>query len=1033
MATSPTFRDIESSLKEALYETLEGILSPHREDRQAAEQRIQALEVTDDFGIHLTEFVVDRNGPLEIRQLSSVLLKQYVEVHWSPEAEKFRPPELKQATKERIKELLPLGLHESISKVRASVAYAISAIARWDWPENWPGLFDILVNCLSGQSEFAVHGAMRVLSEFTRDLTDTQLPNVGPVILQEMYRIFQSDNQYSIRTRGRAVEIFATVTGLVASTGMYQKGFVQQYLQPVIPMFCEKFVKYLGQPNGPVSDTGLKTDIIKAVNCLAKKLSKYVANYLPQILPPIWDTLVQSAKLYQEEMVNGGNDEDIDEKEVDSDGEIINFNNLIIAIFEFIQIFMDHKKFSGLLTNLAGETIYYLIIFMQITEEQIELWTVNPSQFVEEDAQCAFAYNVRISAQELLYALIQRSEEDSVNTLCGIVTRHIEAANSMRATNENSWKLSEAAIFALSTARDQLVDKLKAGELQFDIVGFLDRVILGILNDSSAHPFLLGRCLCLAGRCARQIPPEMIPRFLEATVNGLQENQPICIRISSVRAVYWFCEAPTAPNDLIDNSVRSQLSAMFQGLFNLVANQPTIEVLNLVMETFAVVISVDKDFTASVEGKICPLTIAVFVKYHSDPEILSICQDIFKELTENPQCIEPLQTRLIPTLVSMLTANSQDKTGEEGTKEVALDVLQVLVQFSPRNLSSALVESAFPAACHCILNSDDNGTLQSGGEVIRTYLLAGARQVIDHRDSEGRTGLHYILQIVAQLLNPQSSEFTATFVGRLMTTLIRKVGSSLGENLDLLLKAVLSKMQRAETLTVMQSLLMVYAHLINTEFDAVLNFLSTVPGPTGQSALAFVLVEWVARQHSFFGSYDRKVTIVALSKILEHGVTNDDARLNEIMVKGDEIFPLTDDGVRTRSKTQSQPHQWTTVPILVKIFKLIINEIFNDMEAGCAISQDTEDSDEEEVVDENDVFINPGNESDLLRITDETDDEDDPELLQDSIYHLNLNQYLRDFLTNFSNHHCFPAFIQHLNPIEQKILNNLNITLPFIQ
>ena len=34
---------------------------------------------------------------------------------------------------------------------------------------------------------------MRVLTEFTRDLSDTHLPNVGPVILQEMFRIIQSD------------------------------------------------------------------------------------------------------------------------------------------------------------------------------------------------------------------------------------------------------------------------------------------------------------------------------------------------------------------------------------------------------------------------------------------------------------------------------------------------------------------------------------------------------------------------------------------------------------------------------------------------------------------------------------------------------------------------------------------------------------------------------------------------------------------------------------------------------------------------
>jgi hypothetical protein len=135
----------------------------------------------------------------------------------------------------------------------------------------------------------------------------------------------------------------------------------------------------------------------------------------------------------------------------------------------------------------------------------------------------------------------------------------------------------------------------------------------------------------------------------------------------------------------------------------------------------------------------------------------------------------------------------------------------------------------------------------------------------------------------------KSSEFTATFVGRLITTLIRKAGNSLGENLDLLLKAVLSKMQRTETPTVMQSLLMIYAHLINSEFDAVLNFLSTVPGPTGESALVFVLTEWMNKQQLFFGNYDRKVATIALCKVLEYGVTHDDSRLNEITVEGDLI------------------------------------------------------------------------------------------------------------------------------------------------
>ena len=63
-------------------------------------------------------------------------------------------------------------------QVRAAVAYTISAIAHWDWPEEWPELFDVLLEALHSQNEFAVQGSVRVLKEFTRDLPDSQITEV---------------------------------------------------------------------------------------------------------------------------------------------------------------------------------------------------------------------------------------------------------------------------------------------------------------------------------------------------------------------------------------------------------------------------------------------------------------------------------------------------------------------------------------------------------------------------------------------------------------------------------------------------------------------------------------------------------------------------------------------------------------------------------------------------------------------------------------------------------------------------------------
>lgn len=89
------------------------------------------------------------------------------------------------------------------------------------------------------------------------------------------------------------------------------------------------------------------------------------------------------------------------------------------------------------------------------------------------------------------------------------------------------------------------------------------------------------------------------------------------------------------------------------------------------------------------------------------------------------------------------------------------------------------------------------------------------------------------MQVTTLLLNPMTSEFTAAFVGRLVIAIVLKVGNLLGENIHLLLKAVISKMQLVESLSVAMSLVMTFAHLVVTQMDAVLNFLSTVPGPTG--------------------------------------------------------------------------------------------------------------------------------------------------------------------------------------------------------
>nr|XP_015814669.2 importin-9 [Nothobranchius furzeri] len=1028
---------VQQGLKEALIETLTAILSPVQEVRAAAEEQVKVLEVTEEFGVHLAELTVDPWGALAIRQLASVILKQYVETHWCSQSEKFRPPETTDQAKADIRELLPSGLRESISKVRSSVAYAVSAIAHWDWPEAWPQLFTLLMEMLVSGDVNAVHGAMRVLTEFTREVTDTQMPLVAPVILPEMYKIFTMAEVYSIRTRSRAVEIFTTCANLICAIEELEKGAAKALIFPVVQQFTEAFVQALQMPDGPSSDSGLKMEVLKAVTALVKNFPKPMVSSMQQILPIVWNTLTESAAFYVRTEVNYT--EEVDNP-VDSDGEVLGFENLVFSIFEFVHTLLENNKFKSTVKKALPELIYYIILYMQITEDQIKVWTANPQQFVEDEDDDTFSYSVRISAQDLLLAVAAEFQNESAAALAAAATRHLQEAEQAKSSgNEHWWKIHEACMLALGSVKTIITENVKNGRIQFDMHGFLASVILADLNLAAASPFLLGRALWAASRFTAAMSPELIQQFLQATVSGLHESQPPSVRISAVRAIWGYCDQLKLSEST--HVLQPFLPSILDGLIQLAA-QFSSDVLTLVMETLCIVCTVDPAFTTSAENKICPLTIAIFLKYNNDPVVTSLVQDIFKELAQIEGCQGPMQMRLIPTLVSIMQA-PPDKI-PSALCSTSVDILTTVVRNTKPPLSELLVCQAFPVVAQCTIRTDDNTIMQNGGECLRAYVSVALEQIAQWRDEQGNSGLWYVMQVVNQLLDPRTSEFTAAFVGRLVSTLISRAGTELGDQLDQILRAILSKMQQAETLSVMQSLIMVFAHLVHSQLEPLLEFLCSLPGPTGKPALEFVMTEWMSRQHLFYGQYEGKVSTVALCKLLQHSINADDKRLQDIMVKGDEIYSA-EDGIRTRSKSAKNPERWTNIPLLVKIYKLIINELSTVMEANASRgntadwSQDSsgiwDDQEEEEGEDDDDDDEGLAGQllSDLIASSKydddyyEDDDEDDPDALKDPIYQIDLQAYLTDFLTQFSQQPCYSMFSGHLNNTERQTLQTIGL------
>ena len=64
------------------------------------------------------------------------------------------------------------------------------------------------------------------------------------------------------------------------------------------------------------------------------------------------------------EVVNEGGDED---EVANSDGEVLGFETLVFAIFEFVDALVEAKRFRGAVKSGLSDLMYYIVLYMQIT------------------------------------------------------------------------------------------------------------------------------------------------------------------------------------------------------------------------------------------------------------------------------------------------------------------------------------------------------------------------------------------------------------------------------------------------------------------------------------------------------------------------------------------------------------------------------------------------------------------------------------------------------------------------------------------
>ncbi|KAJ3272055.1 Importin 9 [Terramyces sp. JEL0728] len=869
-----------------LNQVLESCLSQNQEIRNQGQSLLSQLQHHKNFCDELFYFVIS-NNQLAKRQLAAVTLKNSVDQIISSDP----------ASKEYLKKGLVLHLNEPNSAIRSNIALTISKIAHLEWPEQWPNLFLELIELLKGDLN-SCHGALSVLTDFVRDdLSDLAFPQVAPILLPELYKIFTGN--YPSNLRAKAVSICKDFVEMIYMVKEEHPEAVPNYLEPFITVWVGTFTQILKESDNIQIKNQVLLIIVKLVRAFPKQMSSYIMPFMETI----WNEATTLKTAYQENYIKNNNEV---AEEVDSDGETHSLNTILYSCFDYIQQVCRKKAVKPLLENSLPDIFRVLLVYLQITDEMESNWSRDMNQFVQDDDEEASAYNVRIAVEQCLINLIDAFKAKGVKALFEVCAENFIISKEQRqAGNAMWWKLNEASLFALGRFPGELIEQ--AQSLNMDYI-FTDIVV----SDMTCHdlPFLQGRALWFSSQFASDLPDNLVGQYLTVCVDALiLPHINFAVKVFAMKAVRGFLSSGK-------KSVGASHQAnVIKGLASLAVHVKD-DLLILLLETLTLAVGINKEITAQHEELLTSVFVTLLDDCSEDLFITELLHELFTELSANELMSASFQTKMFPILSNAIDMEQVPKNPT--ISATALDLLTELIKNVPDPLPNAYTIDIFPKVMQMMLTVDDSGLLQNGQETLKVLVNRDFNGIAQWNNGN-RGGLDYLLEFIGKMLAPTESESSALFIGNLIIKLIQKGDDLILPYIPTLLTAVIHRLDQAKIPAFIETLVLIFCHLIQSKSATVIEFLAGL-AINSSTGLEIFLRNWCECFNDISGVYETKLSTNAMLILFSSG----DARLANVTVKGDLI--ITNTKIMTRSRAKANPEQYSTLTFPQKAVGLLIGE-----------------------------------------------------------------------------------------------------------
>ncbi|WWC66093.1 uncharacterized protein I303_108715 [Kwoniella dejecticola CBS 10117] len=1033
---------------------LQATLNPDESLRKQAEEQLKQLFLIPEGGLSLAKILLAQDVDLHQRQMR-VLLQQYVNQHWTPASASFQHPITPIEIKAQIRPLIFSGLSDSQRKIRLSAAFALSTIARYDWPDDYPDLLSQLVGLLGG-SPNSVHGAMRVISDFVRnDLSEDQLLPVVEDLLPAVLGILGDPERHSAPTRAQTISVVRQTLRMLETVKDEHPASVKSAMESLSPVWLNAFTHLLSldaseEVRKNWEDLSIRIEIFRTFSLYHNAFPKYLHPHLPTYIPLAIRNLQSLLSQFQAFYLSNGDDAPEPPSPVSDVGMLdprVDITDLACAIFDFLTPAVRTKNASTILLDESGAgsnttrgIVDIVLDYTQITRENEEEWMEDPNAFVIDEDDETEQYGIRSSGYDLIGSMMDKWARPLNSILQTKVEQKVQESADLKSSgNIDWWKPLESVLSLIGGVSDDLreiiaEEEAGGGSPTFDLQYLFDQVIPGLLQQSET-PFLQGRAFVFASQFASHLSHSLAAQYLGAAVHVLDSREvSVPVKISAVKTIKNFCRH--IPAEIIQPQSRQILSLLLP-LLPEISN----ETLYLVLETIRAVFALDTDLiNEETIGEIASRIYDVWVKYTDDPVTTAIIEETIESLASLPNpAVAPALVRLIaPRLSEAISTPVDDDTVHVPGEAVQL--ANSLIRTRPGPLEAELIGTVTAAIMGILRITDDMDVIQHGMIHLTLVVRKDCDKLIQWHDQEGNNGIHSIFHLLSRFLAPTFSESGGIFVGELIMHLFRKAGSVMAPVLPDLLKAIVNRLIAAQLPSFIQTLVLPFAYLFGTEYTTstidLLSSFSVRMNEVEKSGLQVVLEAWCEHSDTISGSWNIRVSALGLSKLF----MVDDARLKGVIVRGDLIVDERNrDTIMTRSRTRNNPNQFTQVPFPLKAFKLILKDVQSEPTQkgkGKSADYNIDEDDGDEEWDDDDPLgggdevgefdylsswldTKDGNENDAQ--------DDDEDLKSDPLAQIDMGQHLTDLLRQSyaNNNNDVHAMISELSEVEKKTLREV--------